>query len=124
MDIGMIERTIRELETGETSFDACQKLASLYVIRNEVNKFEEDNVEKELNDILPMYQMYVKTKRRYQRHEVSSVAVEESMKAVCKEIEEFIQTLYTGTEMTEEREILFELVEKLSERFANKKAVC
>lgn len=113
MDIGMIERTIRELECGETTFEACEKLASLYIIRNEVIKQEDDRVEQELNDILPMYQMYVRTKRRYQKHEVTKEAVVESMQGVCREIEEFIHTLYVCSDLSEERELLKQMTENL-----------
>lgn len=115
MDIVMIERTIRELESGETTFDACQKLASLYTIVNQFNKVEDDRVEQELNDILPMYQIYVKTKRRYQKHEVTDEAVIDAMRDVCREIKEFIQMLYSGTDMPKERYILENMIEELKD---------
>lgn len=99
MDIKDINRAIDELEKENATFDNCRKLASLYIVRDKYT----DEAEKELNDILPQYQKYVEIKRKYQLGEVSEKLVEKQIKIVCKEISEFISSLYSSTDIPEER---------------------
>ena len=103
MDITDINRTIQELEKDSTTFENCSKLASLYIVRD---RFNSGNVQNELNDILPQYTKYVDIKYRYQRGEISEKAVETQIKKVCSEISEFIQMLYSCTDMPIERKYI------------------
>lgn len=105
MNIQEIRDTIIELEKGETTFASCQKLASLYIVRD---KFQPtaNKVESELSDILPQYKEYCSIKRRYQLGEIESGMVVTALQGVCKEITEFIQILYGSTDMPTERELL------------------
>ena len=96
MNIEDVRSTIAKLENDETTFENCQKLATLYIIRD-------NYVDKELNDILPQYSKYADIKRKYQLGEVSEKVVEKQIKIVCKEIREFIHSLYTSTDLPVER---------------------
>lgn len=106
MNIHDVNTTIQKLEQGETTFENCQKLASLYIIRDKYI----GETEKELNDILPQYKKYVDIKRKYQLGEVSEKLVERQIKIVCKEISEFIHTMYAGTDMPEERKYIENMI--------------
>ena len=75
------------------------------------NKY--DRTTKELSDILPSYLQYINTKRKYQLREISDEAVYINMKALCREIKEFIQTLYSSTDTEKEREILVQTLKEI-----------
>ena len=118
LDLEMIDNTIEELENGETNFMNCQKLASLYTIKQFYKSLEETQaVESELSDILPQYRKYCEVKRHYQLKEASEAQVLNSLEAVCKEISEFFHTLYSSTDMPEERERLKILIQDLQNIF-------
>ena len=124
LDLEEISNTIEELESGTTTFDNCIKLASLYIVRENLNNvnltanFNEssvvnDEVVKELNDIFPQYHEYVETKRMYQLKQTTHEAVVEKLGYVCKELEEFVNVLYSSTESPEERLIIEGTLTKL-----------
>lgn len=116
MDIVDINRTIEELEQDSTTFENCEKLASLYIVKEHYSNTKKpggNNVEKELNDILPQYHKYIDVKRRYQLGELSEKVVEKHIKLVCMEVSEFIHTLYTGTDMPIERAYIRSMLDNL-----------
>ena len=116
MDIADINRTIEELEQDSTTFENCEKLASLYIVKEyylNTKKPGGNSIEKELNDILPQYHKYIDIKRRYQLGELSEKVVEKHIKLVCKEISEFIHMLYTGTDMPIERVYIQSMLDNL-----------
>lgn len=117
LDVDEIENTIKDLENGDTTFDTCIKLASLYIVLDKYKQSEraEDEVELELNDILPQYKKYCEIKRAYQLKITSKDAVLDSMRIVCTEIKEFIENLYSHTDTQEERELITELIMQLIE---------
>ena len=110
LNITEINNTITELENGDTTFANCQRLASLYVVRD---KFPVNTVEHELSDILPQYKNYCAVKRKYQLNELTVDAVINSIGGVCKEIQEFIETLYGSTDTPEERERIQQMIQNL-----------
>lgn len=57
LDMQQIIDTINELEQSDTTFDNCIKLSSLYIVRD---NYPSDNIENELDDILPQYRNIVK----------------------------------------------------------------
>lgn len=115
LSIEEINNTIEELENGNTTFDACIKLSALYNVRDRLtNKLPANETEQELSEILPQYKMYCEVKRKYQLNELTSDAVLLSMEDVCREIKEFIQTLYSSTDMEEEREQINNMLSYLS----------
>ena len=73
------------------------------------------DVKVELDDILPQYKLYVAAKRRYQLGETTDEYVINALKGVCKEIREFIQALYSSTDMVKERRLLKEMVTSIRE---------
>lgn len=124
MDLYLIDSTIDELEQGETTFANCEKLASLYIIKEHFKQYPlvlrglYDEVEDELNDIAPQYKSYCEIKREYQLGKTTKEAVIKSIKGVCKEIEEFLQILYSNTDMPEEREQLKLCINKIYNKSA------
>lgn len=118
MDIQVIENTITDLENAENTFENCSKLASLYIIREEVKKGNNakiDGIVRELNDILPAYDYYIDRKRCYQLGQCDEDFVISSMSTLCFEISEFIQTLYSSTDMPKERNLIRNLISNLQE---------
>ena len=119
MDIELIEDTIAELEQDATSFDNCEKLAYLYICRDNYYKRttgminSDTNPQKELEDLLPAYNKYVDTKTRYQKYEVVEQMLIYSMDRLCEEIVEFISSLYHNTETEAERALLIKLVDDI-----------
>lgn len=107
MNITDINRTIAELEEDSTTFENCEKLASLYIVRDKFNTSDE------LDDILPQYRKYTDMKRRYQLGEVSEKTVEKQTKIVCREISEFLHQFYSSTDLPEERNIFKSMINAL-----------
>ena len=111
-----INNTIAQLENGDTTFDNCIKLAALYTVRNyfiSSESTQENNVTKELSDILPQYKIYCAVKRKYQMGESTDLRVIKAMDDLCVEITEFITTLYSSTDMPEERSKLKQCITAL-----------
>ena len=121
MDI--INSTIAELESGDTTFNSCERLASLYIIRQYYsapesgrNQAPDLGVIKELQDILPSYKQYRDKKFNYQINSDGKDSMLSALSNVCKEIEEFIDTLYGSTDMEEERDLLSNMINHLQGR--------
>lgn len=107
LNLDEINATIDELESNKLTFDVCQKLASLYIIKNYYeNKKDNDIVITEYNDILPSYHKFCELKRKYQLSEISEEIVYKQLKLLCTEISEFIQILFNNTDNEQEREII------------------
>lgn len=121
LDLELIEETIDELEHDTTSFENCEKLASLYICR-EMNKnanmklsdtsndVSYNNEYIELSEILPAYIKYVDTKKRYQQFEVVDKMLIYAMTDLCREITEFIGELYHNTETEAERALIVKMI--------------
>lgn len=116
MDLKEINDLIDDIESKETSLSNVRNLSALYTVKNHlVGSKTYNNVVKELNDILPSYLKYIETKRRYQLREIEETNVLLQLGNVCKEIKEFIQTLYSGTDTPEERKLIYNLIRALKE---------
>ena len=116
MNLQDINSTIIKLENEDTTFENCEKLASLYIVKDYYlrRKNEPGNdVEKEINDILPQYKNYIELKRKYQMGEISEKPIENAIKSVCKEITEFIQMMYRCTDMPIERDYIKKMLKDL-----------
>lgn len=113
MDLKTIENAILELEEEETNFKNIQELAYLYIVKENLEKSDVDSVAKELNDILPCYTHYINIKRDYQLGRATDESLVYAMENVCKEIKEFIETLYFNTEFLKERLKIKSMIEKL-----------
>ena len=117
LDMELINETISELENTVTTFDTCAKLSSLYIIKeyyrpasnDVVNVPQDEVVRRELSDILPHYNMYVKLKTEYQTGQLDKEPVLQALRSVVNEIKEFTTMLYNSTDMPEERELLEEI---------------
>ena len=114
LEISIINDLIEELENGDTSLSTIRNLSALYNVKSHLlgsNKF--DRTAKELNDILPSYIQYVAVKRKYQMKEITETKVLLQLGNVCQEIKEFIQTLYSGTDTQEERNIIKKMIKEI-----------
>lgn len=113
LDLAEVEESIYTLENNlDTTRENCILLASLYLIRS--NYKTADNVESELSDILPAYRKYCQIKREFQMRESSAEKVLHYMNMVCTELSDLIQTLYSSTDMPEERECLIKTLKSIS----------
>ena len=111
-----IEAMIKMCENSENSLSNVRNLASLYIVQEHTKNATQrttDSTERELNDILPQYKEYCDIKRKYQLRILPETAVHRSMQFLCKEIEEFIKTLYNNTETKEERQMIEDLLIKI-----------
>lgn len=119
LNIDEINNTIEQLESGATTYDNCIKLSALYNVKEHIENGlkgqinESETVLKEYDDILPQYKSYCDIKRKYQLHETTEQAVEVSIKDVCKEINEFIHTLYNNTDMQIERDCIKQMTKEI-----------
>ncbi len=116
IDLQVIEDTIYDLEQEPLSLDLCEKLATLYICRDNVksrlNRPTEalNGVLDELHDILPAYNKYVETKTRYQKYEVVEQMVIIAMQNLCEEITDFVSELYHNTVSEAERQIIIDMI--------------
>lgn len=116
IDLDMIEDTIEDLEQEPLTLDLCEKLATLYICRDNAKsrlnrKIDtSENVLIELNDIIPSYNKYVETKKRYQKYEVVEQMVIIAMQNLCDEITDFVSELYHNTETEAERAIIIKMI--------------
>lgn len=120
MDIEAINNSISDLESGDTTVSACEKLAHLYIIREHItneNKAGLSRIRGEFSDILPSYIKYVETKKQYQQHKTSLEDVEYCMSTLCKDICEFIHILYNSTESSVERKCISSTIYNISKEF-------
>lgn len=118
MDISTIDTMIKDLEESEVTLSNIRNLSALYTVRNnlKVDKVE-DKVTEELNDVLPSYMQYVTVKREYQMGETSKEKIASYLMQVCKEVEDFIHALYSGTDTPEERELIRHLITNIKRTF-------
>ena len=116
MNIEDVDSTIAKLEEDDTTFENCEKLASLYIVKDYYLKSKKEHgneVEDEIKDILPQYKKYVELKKKYQLGEISEKPIENSIKSVCREIEELIRVLYRCTDMPIERDYIKKMLNNL-----------
>ena len=114
ISISTINDLIDELENGETSLSNIRNLSALYNVKTHLlgsNRY--DSTAKELNDIFPSYLQYVETKRKYQLKEVTDETIYIDMKELCREIKEFIQTLYSSTDTEKERDLIRQMIKEI-----------
>lgn len=119
MDLQVIEENIRILEEENTSVENVQDLANLYIVYDKLRfkQAPKNSSQKELNDIMPALEVYIEAKRQNQLGQTNEEAVEHSLKLLCQELKEFIETLYTNTSSRKERLLLLYMIKNLNERF-------
>lgn len=118
MDLVIINDLIDELEQSDTSLSNVRNLSALYNVKTHLLGTEiYNNTIKELNDILPSYIDYLDIKRKYQLGEIQENVLFSYLESVCKEIREFIQILYSGTDTPKERDIIKNLIRQLTEAY-------
>ena len=122
-----LDNIILDLENSLQTYSDCQRLADLYIIRNELKNKESQHVDiadstsKELDDILPRFRNYCMIKKKYQMNELPKDTLIHAMNDVCKELSEFITTLYSCTEDKLERKAINDMMSNLCKNlFTNK----
>ena len=122
MDLLAIEDAIEALETAETTPETVSELASLYICQSNLKpalKSVSDAVQTEYDDILPYYLKYRDTKKRYQQNQAIDSEVIHGIKDVCRELKEFIDTLYQHTDMNKERLCIKEMIRTLAKKYSD-----
>lgn len=119
MDIKMIKEAIIELERGDTTIENVAELANLYIIADKLGETSVQAVKAELSDIFPAYANYIFVKKQYKQNKITEGAVVKSMNLLCNEIEEFIDTLYSCTDMNRERTRIKLMSEKIFKKLQN-----
>lgn len=120
MDIIAINQAIEDLENDDTTPENVSELAALYICRDKLENRKEsmvDIVESELEDILPYYLKYRTTKRKYQLNQATDGEVLQGIKDVCRELKEFIDTLYSSTDMHRERLTIKRAIRDIYEKY-------
>jgi len=117
MDINIIDYTISELEENAETLDDLADLANLYIVRDKIKS--KDVTQSEYNDILPTYNQYVNNKRAYQLGQINEGAVIKDIKSLCTEIQEFIDTLYSCTDMNKERKCIKDMLFSLHNKYSD-----
>ncbi len=72
-----------------------------------------DRIRKELDDILPAYNQYLNDKIQYQSNELGPEPMLNSFKFVCQELQDFVITLYCGTDTYKERRELTQTLQQV-----------
>lgn len=116
MDVKIINEMIGELEDSDTTYANVADLAALYIVKEKLNS-SNDNVVKELNDILPAYTVYKTVKRNYQINDIDKSKVIRQLEFVCSELKDFICRLYGNSDLPEEREIILNTIKELDCKF-------
>ena len=109
MNLKEINDAINELLNGPLTPSNARNLSALIVVQSYLQnaiQSESDSLERELNDILPRYKEYCEIKRDYQLGKIPKDDIIISMRRVCKEVNEFLLSLYENTETAEERTML------------------
>ena len=120
MNLTEIENTIEELESGETTFVNCQKLASLYTVRDHFREQDQAANVVPRRSVLQTYLDYCEIKGQYQKHMLPAESVAESLGYVCEELKELIGLLYSNSDMEMERNMLIECVQSLGVAFEDR----
>lgn len=118
MDIELIENTISELEQDATTYENCNKLASLYICRlfnknANMSLLDASESVSHDNDILQSYYNYIEAKRQYQQYEVAEPNLLYNMQILCDDLIELISTLYHNTEIEGERALIVKMINDL-----------
>lgn len=121
MDLLTINDAIQALEEEPTTVENVSELASLYICKANLEtslKNDSDVIPDELDDILPYYMKYRDIKKRYQLNQAIDGEVIQGIKDVCRELKEFVDMLFYGTDMNKERLCIREMIKGLYEKYS------
>lgn len=119
MDIADIEYAIETLENEDSTIENVDELANLYIVYDHMKaglNRTSDGIEDELRDILPSYRIYCGSKRKYQLGQANEIEVIQNLNLLCQEISEFVNSLYSGTDMNKERLYIRKEITKIYEK--------
>ena len=112
LDLEAIEASIGELESADTTFVNCEKLASLYIVREHLQDGLKTEIDGITEELLPSYSKYREGKKREQLHELPENTCISELSQLCEELKELVLRLYTSTTAAE-RCILSDMLECL-----------
>lgn len=118
MDINVINNAITTLENEETTFDNVSELAMLYIVRDKMQNELMTGMSHSSNEILPTYKKYREIKTRYQLGQTDEGEVIRTTKLLCHEISEFLDNLFSCTDMLKERVLIIEETRKIYEKIS------
>ena len=119
MNLAIINDAINALENEDTNYENVSELAMLYIVRDNLTTQipkSEDVVEQELSDLFPCYQKYCDAKTDYQLGKLNEGEVIHALRTLCAELREFVNTLFSNTDMNKERLIIIEEISKIYEK--------
>jgi len=103
IDRESVKSEIARLEDTARTYADIEHLAIYYIIREMGETVTE---EQELDDILPALRKYQRAKKQYALNILTQEGVNAELKKLVVEINEFLQSLYSGTTADAERAIL------------------
>lgn len=120
MNIAEIDSTINELQNSSFSLSNARNLSALLNVREylqNATQSKPDSLERELSDVLPAYKKYCDVKRKYQLNQTSEDDIVIAMRAVCKEVKEFLLILYQNSDMKIERTMIKNMIDDVQGTF-------
>ena len=125
IDVEMLEKAILEHENKDTTYENCEILAWLYIVRQHLREQKEEtnlqtkesSIQKhsvEKSNILPAYFLYIDSKKSFQQGIVSKESVLKHFDILSNQIKDFIKMLYKGSDMPEEREKINRLISEMN----------
>ena len=118
MNLVEVNEAIKELQESSLTLSNARNLSALINVRDYLQNSTQrkpDSLERELSDILPQYREYCAVKRQYQLGRATDDSVVASMRLVCKEVKEFLLTLYQNTDTQIERNMIKRMLKETEE---------
>lgn len=120
MYLSQIEEAIEALKSEELTAESAYKLAALYIIRDNISTNNHSySQEGDETSLLPYYSKYSNAKRRYQLNLTTESEVLCTIKFACKELSDFIDTIYSNTDMNKERICIKSTIRALYEKYCD-----
>lgn len=109
-----VKELINELKQCDATYQNCNDLAALLTLDE---KLGTEQIEREIGDILPAYLKYITIKTKYQTGTEEKDRVICALKALCGELLQLIQLLYSSSDMPLERIEIQNMIQLLYNRY-------
>ena len=117
MDLTDINATIEELENQKVTFDSCQKLAMLYIVRDHNQEEKPVVAQQATAPLIPSYSAYCMDKRKYQLGQLTEIVVLDDLRFVCSDILLLVQRIYSGSDTEAEKEQIKSIIRELTTKY-------
>ena len=108
LNIESIDTTIEYYENQDTTLENCKILADLYTCRANYKGNRENTT-----NLVDAYDVYTNSKKEFQLNNTDSTALLNNLDSVLMNLESFIETLYKGTDIQDERDKILCFTQKL-----------